>query len=291
MKNAMKIVILLVGFSAFAQMPVTNIFLADVEVKNNLVKVEKAIDITNQTGYNSQPSFTPDGKSILYSSENVATKKVHICSYDIKSRKTRKITATKTSEYSPMLAPDGQNISSVVVEEDSTQRIWLFDKTKPETKRCLAEKTDSVGYYAWLGKDSILYDKLTSPHSLHALDLKTGEDNWLCDNPTRSFKQIDAITFFYVIHEEKQNLIFFFDIRTKKATLFAKDDVSSQDYVWQPDLGMLKSEENKLYHYVPDTKVWAKVVDFSDFKITNITRFAFSPDKKKLAVVSTVTGN
>ena len=288
MKNLCKIIAVFGSLSAFAQIPVTEIFLADIEIKNNLVKIEKVLDITNQKGYNNQPSFTPDGKSILYSSENVANQKVHICSYDIKSKKTRKITNGKTSEYSPAIAFDGQNISSVVVEEDSTQRVWMFDKLKPEIKRCLTEKTDSIGYYAWLGADSILYDKLTNPHSLHALDLKTGEDNWICDNPTRSFRKINTTTFYYVVHDDNENQIFFFDIRTKKATFFAKDEPVSQDYVWEPELGMLKSEDSKIYRYVVETKVWTKVADFSDFKIKIITRFAFSPDKKKLAVVSTV---
>ncbi|MGZ3904779.1 MAG: hypothetical protein ACXVC6_13845 [Bacteroidia bacterium] len=283
------ITITLTGFEAFAQIPVTEIYLADIEVKNNLVKIEKIpLDITTQKGYNNQPSFTPDGKQILYASENVTTKKVHLCSYDLKSRKTRKITNGKTSEYSPALAPDGQNISAVVVEEDSTQRVWMFDKVKADIKRCLTEKTDSIGYFAWLGADTILYDKLTNPHSLHALNLKTGEDNWLCDNPTRSFRKIDATTFYYVVHGERENQVFFYDIRTKKATLYAKDAAISQDYVWVPDLGMMKSEDSKLYRYVPESKVWAKVVDLTDYKIKIITRFAFSPDKKKLAVVSSV---
>src|ERR1700752_4775278 len=99
MKNLCKIIAVFGSLSAFAQIPVTEIFLADIEIKNNLVKIEKVLDITNQKGYNNQPSFTPDGKSILYSSENVANQKVHICSYDIKSKKTRKITNGKTSEY------------------------------------------------------------------------------------------------------------------------------------------------------------------------------------------------
>jgi hypothetical protein len=288
MKNLFNIVITLCSFSAFAQIPVTEIFLADIELKNNLIKVTKQMSITKQKSYNNQPVFTPDGKSILFASENLTTKKIHISSYDVKSKKTRKVTATQTSEYSPALAPDGQNISAVVVEEDSTQRVWMFDKVKAELKQCVTKNTDSIGYYAWLGKDTLLYDKLTDPHSLHVLDLKTGEDNWLCDNPTRSFKKIDATTFFYVVHEEKHNFIFFYDIRTKKATQFAKDEPFSQDYSWIADLGMVKAEDSKLFRYVAESKVWAKLVDFGDSGIKTITRFAFSPDKKKLAVVSTV---
>jgi hypothetical protein len=185
-----------------------------------------------------------------------------------------------------MLTPDGKNISSVVVEEDSTQRIWLYDAQTGGKKSCLTEKTDSIGYYSWIGNDTILYYKLTNPHSLRVLDLKTGEDNWLSDHPTRSFRKINEHTFFYVIHEEKQNLIYTFDILLKKATLYATDTPDNQDYVWQPDLGLVKSEQSKLYHYSPATKVWAEVADFASYGVKKITRFAFSHDNKQLAFVS-----
>jgi len=286
MKKLGKIIALFSGFSAFAQIPETELFLADIDVKNNLVKVEKAIAINNSKGYNNQPFFLPDGKSILFSAETIAKGKVHICKYEIKSKKTKKLTATQTSEFSPMLAPDGVSVSAVVVEEDSTQRVWLYDLNTGAKKSCVHLGTDSIGYYAWLGKDTIVYDKLTNPHTLRVLNLKTGEDNWLCDNPARSFKKINATTFFYVIHEEKENRIYFFDLHTKKATLFATDKTENGDYVWQPDLGMVKSEQSKIYRFSPETKVWVELADFSSFGIKNITRFAFSPDKKSIAVVS-----
>lgn len=271
----------------FAQLPETEIFLADIEIKNKLIKVEKAININNRKGYDNQPFFLADGKTVLFSASD-SMGRIHICKYNIRSKETKIHTRTKTSEYSPMLAPDGVYISSVVVEEDSAQRVWMYDLKKPEVKHCLTESTDSIGYYAWLGKDSILYYKLTDPHSLRVLNLKTGEDNWLCDHPARSFKRVNNSTFFYVIHEEKQNLIHFYDTRVKKATLFATDKPENQDYVWQADLGMVKSEGSKLLHYSVETKVWVEVADLSSFGIKKITRFTFSTDKKRLAVVSNI---
>ena len=288
MKKIILALSLLNGISAFAQLPDTEIFLADIELKNNLVKVRKTVNINNRKGYDNQPFFMPDGKSIIYSAEIDGDGKIHICQYDIKSKKKKKLTQTQTSEYSPGITPDGQYISSVVVEADSAQRVWAFDKIKPEIKHCVTENTDSIGYYAWFGKDTLLYYKLTDPHSLRVLDLKTGEDNWLCNHPTRSFKKVSATTFFYVIHEERQNFMYLYDIYTKKATLYAKDRPDNQDYVWQADLGLVKSEQSKIYHYSKDSKVWAEVVDFSFWGIKKITRFAFSEDKKHMAVVSSL---
>lgn len=270
-----------------AQLPETDIYLAGIEIKNNLVKIEKAVNITVRKGYDNQPSFSPDGKTMFFSASD-STGKIHICKYDMKAKEVKKHTRTQTSEYSPMMSPNGQYISSVVVEEDSVQRVWGFDPKKPEIKHCLTENTDSIGYYAWVGKDSMMYYKLTDPHSLRILDLRTGEDNWLCNHPARAFGRINNITLFYVIREEKENLLFFYDTHLKKATRYATDKPENQDYAWQPELGMVKSEGSKLYHYSPQTKVWAEVCDFAAFGIKKITRFSFSADKKHLAVVSTI---
>lgn len=268
-----------------AQLPETDIVLARIEIKNNLVKIEKAENITNRKGYDNQPFFMPDGKSILFSSETGSDKKIHTCLYKIKSKEITQLTKTGTSEYSPMLTPDGL-ISCVVVEEDSAQRIWQYDVKTGERKNCLTENTDSIGYYWRVGKDTLMYYKLTDPHSLRVQNLKTGEDNWLCNHPTRAFRQINAHTLFYVIHNEKENLLFFYDTHIKKATLCATDKPDNQDYVWLDGLGMVKSEGSKLLRYSTETKVWVEVADLSAYKVTKITRFAFSADKKYLALVS-----
>lgn len=284
MKHAFVILALVTGWRALAQLPQTDIFLARVEVKNKLLKISKTENITNRKGYDNQPFFSPDGKTIYYSAE-AEDNRVHVSAYNIRSKKSVQLTRTNTSEYSPMLAPDG-TITCVVVEEDSIQRIWRYDAMSGERKGCLAENTDSVGYYAWLGKDSILYYKLTDPHSLRALDLKTGEDNWLCDKPARSFRQVDNRNILYVIHEENQNLVMLYDILLKKASVYAKDSPSNQDYAWLDGVGLIKSEGAKLLRYSADTQVWVELADFAKAGIKRISRFAFSPDQKYLALVS-----
>jgi len=65
----MKTVIVVIFFTfskLLAQLPETEIFLANIEIKNNLVKIEKAENITNHKGYDNQPSFLPDSKNILF---------------------------------------------------------------------------------------------------------------------------------------------------------------------------------------------------------------------------------
>jgi hypothetical protein len=287
MKQGLILMCFFLVLRIYSQLPETDIFLASVDIKNNLIKIGKAENITNRKGYDNQPVFASNNRIILFSSSSEdKTDKIHIHQYDIKSKKITQHTKTTTSEYSPMLTPDKKYISSVVVEEDSTQRIWLYDPKTGNRISCLTEGTDSIGYYAWLGTDSILYYKLTSPHSLRVLNIRTGKDNWLCDHPTRSFKKIDSHTFFYVLHEDRENQVYVFDIRTRKATLYATDRAENQDYVWEASLGLVKSEQNKLYRYSPETNVWAIAADMASYGITKISRFSFSSDGKKMAIVS-----
>jgi len=280
-------ILLFTSIKAFSQLPETELFLANIEIKSNLIKIKEAEKISNHKGYNNQPCFINNDDKLLFTSDIESDNKTHICSYNIKSKKIDRLSITNTSEYSASLLPNQKDFSVVMVEEDSTQRIWTFDLLKGGNKSCISQQTDSVGYYTWLGKDTILYYKLTAPHSLHALNIKTNQDVWLCNKPTRSFKKVSSTTFFYVIHEETQNTVYLFDIRTKKATPLAVDNIgANQDYIWHTTLGLLKSEASKIYRYSTDTKVWAELADFSSFGLKKITRFSISDNGKYIALVS-----
>src|SRR4051812_9271744 len=67
--------------------------------------------ITDFVGYNNQPYFMADGRSVLYTSNR--NKQTDIYRYDVASGKTTQVTDTSESEYSPTLMPDGKNISVV----------------------------------------------------------------------------------------------------------------------------------------------------------------------------------
>jgi hypothetical protein len=76
----------------------------------------------------------------------------------------------------------GLGFSSVVVEKDSAQRVWQFNMDGT-FKTIVHEGTDSIGYHTWLNADTLMYYKLTEPHSLRVLDLKTNKDVWICNQP------------------------------------------------------------------------------------------------------------
>src|SRR5947209_1280001 len=90
--------------------PATDIFVIDLTTSpGGKLKLGQPVKITNWAGYNNQPSFLPDGKSILYTS--IRDKQADIYRYDLRAASTTQVTNTPESEYSPTLMPDGKSIS------------------------------------------------------------------------------------------------------------------------------------------------------------------------------------
>src|ERR1700761_6354616 len=98
-------ILLFFSLKTFSQLPETELFLATVEIKNNLIKVKSAEKISTHKGYNKQPCFTSQDDGILFAADVNSDNKTHICHYTIGSKKTERLGITNTSEYSPNLLP------------------------------------------------------------------------------------------------------------------------------------------------------------------------------------------
>ena len=121
------------------------------------VEIGKPINISNSPGYDNQPSFTPDGAAVLFTSvrgerkpdpANSAATGSDIYRYDIAPARLSQVTNTPEAEYSPTVTPDGRHISVIRVEGDGTQRLWRFtiEGTQPEL---VLRDVKPVGYHAW----------------------------------------------------------------------------------------------------------------------------------------------
>ena len=79
--------------------PDTEIFLAPL-TPGATPRVGAPVNITRSPGYDNQPSFTPDGRAILFTSMRGGTQ-TDIYRYDVASGETARVTNTPESEYSP----------------------------------------------------------------------------------------------------------------------------------------------------------------------------------------------
>ena len=179
-----------------AQLPDTDIYLFDIKCTGKTIKIESQKNITNRKGYDNQPFFHPD-KSLLYFVSIKEDNQSDIYVYDLNKKNIQQFTKTSISEYSPQLSPDKKLITCVVVEADSTQKIYGYDVSGKLNGKALFDE-DSIGYYSWMNTDTIIYYKLTQPHSLQVYDLSIQQNVWIANHPARGFESINKDNFFIV---------------------------------------------------------------------------------------------
>src|SRR5882672_6610513 len=140
--------------------PASDIFVIDLRMEGKL-RVGQPLKITSAVGYNNQPSFLPDGESILYTS--IREKQADIYRYDLRAAATTQVTNTPESEYSPTLMPDKKSISVVRVEGDGTQRLWQFPLAGGGPSLIL-ENIKPVGYHLWVDDNTLALFVLGKPN-------------------------------------------------------------------------------------------------------------------------------
>jgi hypothetical protein len=276
---------LLFSLPIVAQLPETDVWLFKLAKKENKLVCTNPLNITHRAGYDNQPTFSPDGKSILYVCID-STNQADVYRYTISKKTSVNLTRSEVSEYSPTVTDNGLSFTCVVVEKDSAQRIWKFTAGGTFSKMA-HEGTDSVGYHTWLSNDTLLYYKLTEPHSLRALDLNTGKDVWICDHPTRAFKKYgNTQKFIYGIKDSSSVQFRIYDPRLRESFLYTTYPSTNEDFIWHNELGLIKSEGPELKRYNEQSKSWEVLFSFGELGIKKITRFVFDSKTKQLALVS-----
>ena len=178
----MPLVLLLALVPQGAPPPDTEVYLASITVRGDQVSIGAPADISGNPGYDNQPSFTPDGGAVLFTSvrgvqkpdpANPAASGSDIYRYDIAAGRVSQLTRTPESEYSPTVTPDGTHFSTVRVEADGTQRLWRFAMDGSDPSLVLAD-VKPVGYHVWVDDRTLVLYVLGQPATLQVADTATG---------------------------------------------------------------------------------------------------------------------
>lgn len=288
------LLLLMVGAGVLASaQPSTQIYLAKLKVKASAVKLGAVQKVSKFAGYNNQPMFAPNGKTLYYTA-NQGGKQTDIFAYKVKTGKTHQLIATATSEYSPTVTPDGKSFSCIMVESDGTQRLWKYplkSKAEKPAPALVLESIKPVGYHIWASKDDLVLFVLGAkgkPHHLQLASVKTGKGETLAEEIGRCFGHVpqnkQAISF---VHkpQNKQWKIKQLDIVTKKISTIVPTLKGSEDYVWTSKKQVIMGQGSKLYAWSED-KGWKLFADLKDQGITKITRLAINPANNLLAIVA-----
>lgn len=291
MKKVTLFILITLIFSTLARSqntpPATEIYLAELSEKDGTVKVGKPANITNREGYDNQPSFMRDGRSILYTSIR-EDNQADIYRYNLADGSTARVIQTTDSEYSPTITPDGKYFSVIRVEKDSTQRLWKFPTGGGEPSLVLKE-IKPVGYHVWIDSRTLALFILGNPNSLQVVDVGTEKAETIASSIGRSLHRRprqEKINFVRKISDQEW-MIEEMDIKTRKITPLIKTLPASEDFVWTPAGTILMAKGAKLYSWNPaKDKDWKEAGDFSEYGMKSITRLAVSPAGERLAMVA-----
>jgi hypothetical protein len=274
--------------SPAATPPASHIFIANLTQKNGEVKFSEPVKITSYEGYNNQPFFLPDGRSVFYTS--IRNGQADIYRYDLSSSTTTQVTNTPESEYSPTLMPHGKNISVVRVEADGAQRLWKFPLAGGAPSLIL-ENIKPVGYHWWLDGHTLALFILGSagkPQTLQIADTRTGKAEIMVENPGRILRRIPHQNKLSFVHKvsDQEWIIKALDLKNRQISNLVKTLPGSEDYAWTPAGVLLMAKDGKIFKWDPaKDKDWVEIADFSGAGLKNLTRIAVSSKGDRIAIV------
>ena len=269
--------------------PDTDVFLAPLTRTNGRLEIGAAVNISNNRGYDNQPSFTPDGASILFTSVRDGAQS-DIYRYDIGSGRVSQVTATPESEYSPTITPSGDlSVVRVELDREKTQRLWRFD-ADGRNPHVVLESIKPVGYHAWADDHTVALFVLGQPATLQVADTRTGAARIVATDIGRSLRPIPGGHTVSFVQRERHGdaavLVikeldpFSGEIRT---LISAVQGGTEADVAWTPDGTLLMAHHDTLYAWRRGERDWTAV---GPLGVRGVTRLAVSPRGDRIAVVA-----
>ncbi len=262
--------------------------------KGSVISFDKAVNISKHAGYDNQPSFSIDGKSILYTSMSKDST-TDIKYYSIETKKTvENKKSPKTSEYSPTNYNEKGVITVRVEEDEKTQR--LANQVIFLNPVVYLEKVDSIGYYCLLPKDQIaafiLSSKNELAHELRLIDTKTQKETFIDDSIGRCIRlSPDSTAIIYVKKKsDGKNKLMRYNFHDSSIHELCETVEGAEDFVFYNNVKVWMCKDNKLFEYWFAAKFphWDEKDAFfeKNSHLKNITRISLSPDKSYFVLVA-----
>ena len=294
--------IMLMFTHLFAQLPSSDleIFLADFTISDEKIELDNLQNISKNLGYDNQPWFSPDGETLLYTSNRDG--ETDIISLNVSSLEKIWLTETPNrSEYSPQFRPITEKLSYITLSKDGIQDFRILavtvkngQQSKIET---VLEKESIIGYYHWFDRDSYLCfvlptEDMNSTLQWHKLSNHTDstDKSVILNMPGRSFLPIPDTEYLSFIDKRSTPWkIMSFDPITLdiKPILDVLDQ--SEDFAWLPNGYPVMGSDSILMYY--NGQKWSVLSDLSDTGIINISRLAINGKSKKIAIVVELINN
>lgn len=281
MKYIIAVGFFLVYQSIYAQ---TNTDLFLININDGKLEVTNPINISNNEGYDNQPSFYDD--DILFSSTRNG--QTDIALYRIKTGSIDWISNTPgASEYSPTKIPNKEEVSSIRLDTNGLQRLYKYEIRSGECNELL--KDLKVGYHVWYSPEILVTTVLVENRmDLVIVNPKINSSKTIHKKVGRSLHIIPNtnLVSFVMQGDERSTLMSLDPITAETNKIITLTD-KSQDICWMNDGTVLTGYGKSILKFNPQTDSnWGELVRFSDKNINNISRLAINLTNTKLVFVA-----
>jgi Tol biopolymer transport system component len=252
----------------------------------------KYLNDFNRGGYTNQPSFTPGG-DLLVSVRKPDENQNDIWQLSLTTRKYKRLTKTRATEYSPRIHPDEEQLTVLRKLEGETvdQQVCNIHLKSGEME-CLAGDMRDVGYYTWLTPASLALFRLDgSGNRLNYYDANENKSRRITTSVGRTLMTDKAGNLIY-IHKFTDEYWYIkkYNPSNSSIEIITQTIGKNEDFTMTSDGTYFMGKDNLLFSFHPDRgKEWKQVADLSIYGIKYISRLAVSPDSKKLVVVAAKT--
>lgn len=268
-----------------------DLWVLDTEGKGKKLKIlpETAKPLTNRPEYDNQPNFINEYQMVFSAADEKGNHDIIVYNFNTDKFTNLSKTADR-SEFSPTLTDCGLYISAVVLEPDSTQRLWLYPTNFGEPE-LLYDDIAPVGYYDWYNNKAAMFI-LGEPNKLLYARGK-GDLMEIDDQIGRSIKRRPKTSqiSYLSMKSPKETLaglelpIRTFDIESGTPQVLGFGLAGSLDFIWLDQNYLLMAQGNGIYRKKSTDSEWEFLGKIESETHQNITRMAYSPELNKLVVV------
>ena len=282
MKNLSLLLFSILPFSIFAQSD-TDILLFDINTDNGKIEISNMKNVSNNEGYDNQPSFFNDNTVFYAGTRNGQT---DIVQYNINYDSKIFINHTDGGEYSPLKVPNKNEVTAVRLDKDGKQRLYTYSLNNGGSKELIADLV--VAYYTW-HDENLIVSAVIEENGLNLFvnNIKYGTNKKIQNNVGRSFHNIPNTNLVSYISKEDENnwQIKSLNPKTGETKVIANTMPGVEDICWVNNTTILSGKGSVLYKLtLQKDNNWKQITDLGSKGVSKITRLLANKDSNKLLI-------